>query len=179
MCDTTDNLLARGYQVRREHRLSDAKSLFGEAIDRSRIANDEVLLARSLIGLGQIERDLHDLDAALKHYEDAVRIYRTLDDPLGLAHTIRHLGDILRNRGELGPAAPCYEEALRIYRKRENTPPLDMANAIRGYALLKGEAGDTQAAVLLWREAGALYAQVGVEAGVAESDAQIARMTGA
>jgi tetratricopeptide (TPR) repeat protein len=77
----------------------------------------------------------------------------------------------------LEQAAPHYNEALEIYRSHARTPPLDLANAIRGFALLKGNTGDTEEAKQLWQEARDLYAQVGVEAGVAGADAQIARLT--
>ena len=99
-------------------------------------------------------------------------------DPLRLAHTVRHVGDILREDKQLEPAGPCYREALEIYRAHEDTPPLDLANAIRGYALLKAETGERQDAIALWQEAGELYAQVHVEAGVAESERRVALLMG-
>jgi tetratricopeptide (TPR) repeat protein len=115
---------------------------------------------------------------ALNHYGHAVALRRSLDDPLSLAHTIRHLGDILREHGQPDKAVPCYEEALEIYRKHEQTRPLDLANTIRGYAHLKADTGDAEEATLLWHEAMALYAECGVQAGVAESQSQIAFLMG-
>jgi tetratricopeptide (TPR) repeat protein len=173
----SETLLKRGYQARRENRLAEAKAHFAEAADLSREADERAMLARALTGLGQIESDLHETSAALAHYEDAVAIYRTLGDPLVLAHTVRHVGDILRRQGKLELAAPCYTEALAIYRSQDQTPPLDLANAIRGYALLKEDAGEGEEARKLWQEAGRLYAEVGVEAGVAESQRQITHLT--
>jgi tetratricopeptide (TPR) repeat protein len=87
------------------------------------------------------------------------------------------VGDILRNQGQLELAVPHYQEALAIYRSHPQTPPLDLANAIRGYALLKAGIGDITEAKQLWQEAGRLYAKVGVQAGVTESEAQIAHLT--
>ena len=178
MGDDPETLLKLGYQARREHRLAEAKDLFAEAAGQCRKAGKQALLAQSLTGLGQVERDLQELDAALRHYEDAVQIYRALDEPLALAHTIRHVADIQRNRRQLDLAARCYIEALGIYRENKATPPLDLANALRGYALLNGETGNSEEALLLWREAGHLYAAVGVQAGVDESERQIARLAG-
>jgi tetratricopeptide (TPR) repeat protein len=167
-------LIARGYAARKEHRPRDAKQDFTEAIALSQSTNDRSSLARALAGLGQIERDLHDHPAALRHYEESVAVCRTLDDPLALAHTVRHLADIQRGQGEQELAEPHYAEALQIYRQHENTQPLDLANTLRGYALLKTANYKKQEALTLWREARNLYAQCKVEAGVAECDHQIA-----
>ena len=51
-----------------------------------------------------------------------------------MAHTIRHLGDL-------------YAEQQH----HPSPPPLDLANAIRAYASLKSELGETEAAQALWR----------------------------
>ena len=64
-----------------------------------------------------------------------------------MAHTIRHLGDL-------------YAEQQH----HPSPPPLDLANAIRAYASLKSELGETEAAQALWREAGALYQSEGIAA---------------
>ena len=177
MSGAPEKLLKQGYQARREDRLTAAKAHFAEAIDLCRQADDRAMLARALTGRVQIESDLHETSAALSDYEDAVAIYRTLDDPLVLAHTVRHLGDILREQGKVELADPCFVEALEIYRGRDDFAPLDLANAIRGYALLKASVGEKAEATKLWKEAGALYAAVGVQAGVTESEAQVARLT--
>ena len=177
MQNTPDSLTTLGYQARREERLRDASDLFSEAVRLSREASDQEALARSLTGLGQIERDLGKSSAALRNYEEAASIYRSLSDELRLAHTVRHIGDIHRHDGSLGQAERCYEEALRIYRgHQDETPPLDMANALRGMALLKTTAGETEEAKLLWHKARTLYESEGVQAGVQESDAQLARL---
>lgn len=122
-------------------------------------------------GLGQIERDPGNLGAARQHYEEAVAIYPTQGDPLKLAHTVRHVADILQDQGELDLAEPCYDEALKIYRADQRTPPLDLANAIRGLAILKH--GEAEQAKLLWTEARDLYASAGVQAGAAESSRRL------
>lgn len=57
---------------------------------------------------------------------------------------------------------------LPLYRSHPSPPPLDLANAIRAYASLKSEAGETEAAQALWREAGVLYESEGIAAAVEE-----------
>ena len=178
MSKNPEVLIRLGYEARREKRLENAKQFFAEAVEFCRAAADQEVLARSLTGLGQIERDLKNNAQALQHYEEAASIYRSLPDPLRFAHTIRHAGDILRDQGSLERARPCYEEALTIYRGHPETPDLDLANAIRGFALLVADAGETEQAESLWREVKKLYNAVNVQAGVEESDAQIRRLAG-
>lgn len=132
-------------------------------------------LARALRDLGELERR-SDADAAREHYEEAVAIFREVDDPLRLAHTVRHLGDVHYEAGRAALAEPCFHEALSIYRGHPKTDPLDLANAIRSLAVLKGESEETGEAKSLWQEARDLYVTVGVEPGIAECDARIARL---
>jgi tetratricopeptide (TPR) repeat protein len=169
-------LLMRGHQARRERRMDDAKRIFAEAVEAARQSEDRPWLAQAYTELGRIERDLREVDAATGHYEDAAAIYRGLGEPLRLAHSVRHIGDILREDGRLELARERYREALAIYRAHPETPPLELGNAIRGYALLQGETGERTEALALWREARELYATVSVGAGVDECDQQIARL---
>jgi tetratricopeptide (TPR) repeat protein len=71
---------------------------------------------------------------------------------------------------------PHYNEALEIYRSHVQTPPLDLANALRGFALLQANLGKTEEAKQLWQEARDLYADQDVQAGVDEADRQIAHL---
>ncbi|MDP9120072.1 MAG: hypothetical protein M3O15_01695 [Acidobacteriota bacterium] len=73
-------------------------------------------------------------------------------------------------------AEPCYHEALALYRAHPPTRPLDLANALRGLAVLKDDAGETEAAIPLWQEAHDLYLALDVPPGVAESAARLARL---
>jgi tetratricopeptide (TPR) repeat protein len=107
-------------------------------------------------------------------YKSAVAALRKADDPLRLAHAVRHLGDAYHYAGRVSLADACYVEALSIYRSHESSRPLDLANAIRSFAVLKDEAGAEQEAQRLWQEAHDLYVSVNVPAGIAESAARLA-----
>ena len=188
MSAAIESLLKEGYQARREHRLNDAKTAFAQAVALSKESENQALLAQSVTGLGQIERDLGNIEAALENYRQAAAIYRTLDAPQRLAHTVRHIGDMLRESGQLDAALPCYEEALHIYRSHSETGTLDLANTLRGYALLQSGLGKISQAIDLWKEAGHLYNQVWQEPnspykqsdlapGILESQKQVALLS--
>ena len=104
----------------------------------------------------------------------AVAKARRGDDPLRLAHAVRHLGDAYYYAKQSAQADACYVEALSIYRGHEHPRPLDLANAIRSFAVLKDQIGETEKAQPLWQEAHDLYLAVNVPAGVAESAARLA-----
>jgi tetratricopeptide (TPR) repeat protein len=174
MPDKLDRLLRDATQARREDRQADAERILVEAVEMCRKGESQSDLAKALTSLGQIERDLQHNQAALAYYEEALAIYRAEGDALKVAHTVRHVGDIQRNEGRRELAEPCYREALKIYRSHEQTSPLDLANAIRGLAILIFDAGESEEAKLLWQEARDLYAGVDVAAGVAESNRRLA-----
>jgi tetratricopeptide (TPR) repeat protein len=177
MAEKASDLIQRAQQARRENRLGDAKRDLVEAVKLCR-AGSPAELAKALTGLGQIESDLHNSDAALGHYEEAVAIYRVEGDALTLAHTIRHVADIQRRERRYELAAVSYAEALGLYREHPGVLQLDLANALRGFALLKDEIGNVKERQALWQEARELYAAVDVEAGVAESTRRLERLEG-
>jgi tetratricopeptide (TPR) repeat protein len=173
--DAIANLLAQARQARFENP-ADAKRYLVEAVALARAAKteDRLQLAQALTDLGQIERDTQHTDEALRLYGEAETLYRTAKAWLKLAHTVRHIADICREKGLLKIAEPAYQEALEIYRAHKETLPLDLANTIRGLALLKEALGEKQEAKALWEEAGKLYASANVEAGVKECDRRLA-----
>jgi tetratricopeptide (TPR) repeat protein len=129
-----------------------------------------------LKALGQSERDMGHREVALQLYEEAVAIYRNEDDALALAHTIRHVADIQQDLGYVELAEPHNREALAIYRANQEASRLELANAIRGLAMLTFETGKRDEAKLLWKEAGDLYAAENVEAGIQESSWRLSLM---
>jgi len=173
---TVSNLMQEAIRARRENRLADARRTFADAVTLCRRNGERGELVQALKGLGQVERDLGSAESAVPLYEEAVAICRTEGDTLALAHTVRHLADIHQDRGRRDLAEPYYDEALTLYRNDERTEPLDLANAVRPLAILKESAGQMDDARRLWREARDLYAAAGVEAGLAECEARLARL---
>jgi tetratricopeptide (TPR) repeat protein len=177
MSASSDELIERALQARREHRLDDAKCDLVEAVSICRQIGIKSELARALKGLGQIKRDQHNSETALGHYQEAVDIHRAEGSALQLAHTVRHVADILRELGRVEAAEPYYCEALNVYRGSQEALPLDVANTIRGLAILKQDGGDSEQSRVLWEEARDLYASVHVDAGVKESARRLSQLS--
>lgn len=163
MLPNPEDLISQAREARRKGRLNEAKQLFSQALQLCGEATDAVR-AQALTGLGQIERDSKNNQAALGHYLEAAEVYRSLADPLRLAHTVRHVGDILRSEGRFEEARLRYDEALGSYRQRPERADLDLANTLRGFALLCQSIGETENAKSFWQEAKQLYETAHVEA---------------
>jgi tetratricopeptide (TPR) repeat protein len=165
--DNSTELMSEAWRLRFENP-AEARRLFEKAVEQSRRPGSTRNLIKALKGLGQIARDLHANDLALRLYQEAAGLCRKEADALLLAHTIRHVGDIHQDMKRDDLAAPCYEEALAIYRSHHETSKLDLANAVRPFALLKESAGAISEAKQMWVEARDLYAAASVPEGVKE-----------
>lgn len=161
--------LRRGHLSRRAGRLVEAREQFARAVSISRRGGSKQLLVTALKGVAQIERDRGRPADSVPLYEEAVSLCREIGKRVLLAHTIRHLGDAYQDIEHLEGAAECYREALSLYRKHGGTRRLDLANAVRPFAILKERTGDTSGALELWKEAHLLYSSVKMQAGIDES----------
>lgn len=171
-------MFRRGLLARRVGRHAEARDGFGEAAALARRCGSKQLLVPALKGLAQIERDRGHAAEALPLYEEAVGHCREIGDRVLLAHTLRHLGDVHQDLDQLAQAEACYREALSLYRESGSARPLDLANAVRPYALLKERTGHHAEAHELWTEAHRLYASVNAGAGVEESASHIRKLAG-
>ena len=160
-------LLRSAVATRRAGHTEDALQGLNQAAALCTTGHDyeDALVLREL---GELARDNHNLSAAQTHYEQAVRLLRPSKDRLNLAHTIRHLGDVHAQQQHWPEAEHCFVEALEIYRSHPSPVGLDLANAIRSYALLRGEIGQQEQSRILWAEPALLYEAQGIAAGVQE-----------
>jgi tetratricopeptide (TPR) repeat protein len=173
MGETFPELFARGYQARRENRIADSRAIFITGVRNAAEAGDRPSLAEALCGLGQAERDLGSLDAARHHYAGAATLYRQIGPPARLAYAIRHEADVFLEECRPAEAEPLYLEAESIYRQQGEEYALDLANTLRGLALVAESSGKPDASRSLWQEARELYAKCKVDAGVTECDRKL------
>ncbi|MBV9063857.1 MAG: tetratricopeptide repeat protein [Alphaproteobacteria bacterium] len=171
-------LMEEGRQARRAGKKEEARAAFVRARDAAAAAGDSAGEAEAWCGLAQLAHDSGELASGADLYGRALPLFRGAGASERGAHTVRHIADVQREAGQFEEAERSYAEAMSIYRQNTEVSPLDIANALRGYALLKEAVGDTASARAMWEEAGELYQSFGVEAGVAESNKRIAQMAG-
>lgn len=169
-------LLARYRESRRAGRIEEATRALREAEPLCRTQGRTRDLVEVLKGQAQLARDVDEPAAALAPYAEAVALCRVLDDPLLFAHTVRHLADLYMELDRPDFAGPCFDEALAVYRSHVARDPLDHANAARPAALRAEGEGEIAAAIQLWTEARALYAEANVARGVAECERRLDRL---
>jgi len=114
-------------------------------------------------------------DQARDLYAKAADRARAVGADMALAHALRHVADLDREAGRAEQALLAANEAVALYRASPNATSLDLANALRLAALVREALG--QAAIDLWREAGALYQDADVEAGVEEAQRRLGLAT--
>ena len=125
----------------------------------------------------QARQDRRDgrLREALEGYERAADFARSAHDMGTLAYAQRHVADLQRELGQHHAAESAAAEAVSLYRQHSGSVSLDLANALRVWALAQQSLGQLPEAERSWREARSLYDAVGVLAGVQECDEHIAR----
>ncbi len=171
MGENFQELFARGYRARKENRIADSRAIFIKGVRGAAEEGDRPSLAEALCGLGQAERDIGNLEAARLHYAGAATLYREIGPPQRLAYAIRHEADVFRARGPGRRSRTTLPGSGKTSTgNRVNRPTLDLANTLRGLALVTESSAKPEASRSLWQEARQLYAKCNVSAGVAECD---------
>ncbi|MDX1629753.1 MAG: tetratricopeptide repeat protein [Fulvivirga sp.] len=161
-------LLEQGWIARREDDYHDAQQIATEAYKLCEEHRLKEPFAKVLKFQAQIDHDTDNLRDALTNYEKALDIFRQLKERDREAHTLRHMGDIYRELDELIKAESYYNDALDLYRNNKETNPIDLANTLRGLALIREQKPDESNEIALWEEALELYRDVNIQAGVDE-----------
>lgn len=168
-------LLKQANSARRNNLFEEARQKILSALESARSFSDSELYAKSLNDMARIERDLGNNPSSIAKYKELLRLQEKNANKSGLAHALRHLGDIYLDEGMLDQAENHYLRALDIYRNSHQNVQVDLANAIRGYALLKEQQGKLKEALSLWKEARILYEGNNILSGVEECTTWIER----
>lgn len=131
-----------------------------QALALSRKIGDRDDEARALNNLGDLCRRTGRHEQAVDHYQLALSRYRDLGDPHGQARALNGLGEVARAAGDparaLAAHAEAHQHASKIGQRHEQ------ARADRGLGHAHHDLGDAERARVQWRQALALYEELGV-----------------
>ena len=121
-----------------------------------------------VLGRAREARDAGKADEARTNYALAAKLARAAHAQSRLAFALRHMAEIDRESGFPRQALASAQEAAGIYRLEPESPPLDLANALRVAALSLDDLGRAPEARSVWAEARGFYEQAGVAEGIEE-----------
>ena len=142
-----------------------AQVLHEESLVLSQALRDTAGIARSLQGLGWVDRNRGDYTTARRLSAEALALWREVGDKEGVASTLRLLGLLHDIQGEPERARTLYEESLVLRRELGNKSGI--ADSLR--VLAQGHfhsQGDPLAVRSLLEEGLALYREIGDKSGI-------------
>lgn len=169
------NYLQQAKQFRQDNDYTASMNIINQAYDVC-AKNDYASRGNIYAFLGHMERDQQALHKALLMYNKALGEFRKISDDLKVTHTVRHIADLQQALGQNHIAEENYQMVLTNYRKNEATTNLDLANALRGFALLQEDLGNKSEAKDAWTEARSMYLSANIQAGVAECDGHLVKL---
>jgi len=166
--DAIQELLQEAWDLRVRSRYQQAFACLEKARALCQI-EDYSFLGRIAHIDRQIAADQDHWDLAAEYGWKTIEYYRKASDILKLAHALRHQADIMRKLDCGIEAQALYQKALVIYRKEKKTQTIDLANALRGYALNMIDMGLKEQSREVWQEVAGLYAKINLSDGVNEA----------
>ncbi len=175
--DEIQSLLAQAWKARGLGDYERAKKKVDAAHSQCKVS-DHDLLGRVFHIYMQFEYDQNEFEAALGLARQSLDHYEKGGNPHQLAHSRRHIADLMLHLDRLESAEKEYQQVIQIYRSLANFHEMDLANALRGYALLLEKKNKSIEAVIVWKEARGLYDKYKIAEGVQEADQHLAKLSG-
>lgn len=164
----TKQLLNEAWDKRRSKKYDEALGLVKKAQDLSK-EDDYDSLGRIFHVYMQLEYDQDNFSTALKYCQKSLEYYRKTDDSSKIAHSLRHVADLQREMGQDASSESNYREVIDIYRTISKMNAGNLANALRGFALVLEQRDKITEAISVWEETRELYKKCGIQAGVSEA----------
>jgi len=161
-------LLEKAWARRREEKYEDVESLLTEA--RSLCGEEDYdALGRIYHIYMQIDYDKGHLTKALVLCHQSLAYYKKLGIPERIAHSTRHLADLQCHLGQHVESENNYQKAINMYKESSTLHAGNLANALRGYAIVLENLNKLNEARTTWSEVKTLYQSLGIQAGVDEA----------
>lgn len=165
-------LLEDAWVRRRENNYKEAETLVTKAKELCK-EDDFIFLGRIYHVTMQFEYDRKNYTKALQLCQESLSYYKKSKDLNKIAHSTRHIADLEYHLGNYDNSEEFYKASLKLYRENKNTNSLDMANALRGYAILLEKNKKGLEAIQIWTGAKQYYEASNIKAGINEANKKI------
>ena len=174
MKEEVKSIFNQAWQHRNDGNYKSSRELLNQvlALDSS----DPNVVAQVYAYQGQIERDLESPKKALLLYSKALKEYQSSGNKNGIAYAERHIADIAMELNIHEQAEESFKRALTIYREDESGNAMNIANTVRGYALLQEKTHQYHKSRSLWEEAREIYNRFNIQEGVGECDHHLSNL---
>jgi len=174
MSDNSDikELLEEAWNKRRVGNYDEARQLVKKAQELSK-EDDYNSLGRIFHIYAQLESDHDNYRKALEFYQQSLGFYKKANNSDKIAHSSRHIADLQRTLGNDADSETNYTEAIGIYRANSQTKTGDLANALRGYALVLEKRSKISEAKTAWEATKKLYQACNLQAGIDEANRKL------
>lgn len=150
----------------------DPRDYGGEALQIYEELGDLVGQGNVWNNMGMAAYYRGDWDSALEAWERSREARTRAGDAAGAATSINNLGEVFSDRGDLDRAEDMFRDSLRAYQAAGF--PTGVALATSNLGRVESRRGQRQKAVGLLEEARSLFAELGAQAFVAETQYRIA-----
>ena len=165
-------LLDEAWDKRRVQKYEEALQLTEEAQNLCEEGNFD-FLGRIFHIYMQVERDQSNMTEALEYCKQSLEYYTKAGNKPGIAHSTRHMADLQQDLGLNAEAEQNYRKSINLYKNNPQTNEADLANTLRGMALVLEKNGNIKEAAATWKQAKELYVSCSIKQGVKEAEAKI------
>lgn len=165
-------LLTEAWKLRGEGDYEASKQRLAQAEELCQ-SNDFDILGRISHIYMQHAYDQNNIFVALEFNQKSIDYYTKAKNLDKMAHSIRHRADLLAAQNELNEAYISYSKSIELYRSNSDTKDGDLANALRGYALILEEMGTVDNALSIWVEIRQIYTTHNLTEGMEEAESKI------
>lgn len=175
MNSNISRLLGEAWSKRSEGKYEDVASLLTEAREQCEV-DDYDALGRIFHVYMQVDYDKGNLSKALELCQQSLAYYQKSGIIERIAHSTRHLADLQCHLGLHAESESNYLKAIKMYKKSPNLHAGNLANALRGFAIVLENLNKRNEAQATWSEVKTLYQSLGIQAGVDEASQKIAAL---
>lgn len=169
-------LLREAWVKRGEKRYDDAQALVKEA--QGLCKKDDYNSLGSIFHVyRQLESDQGNYLKAVELNQESLNYFKKGNNMQGITHAMRHLADLQCQIGKLADAEGNYREVIDIYRDNPSTHAGNLANGLRGFAVLLEKRGKIKESITVWKETKELYSSIHLQEGVDEAKNKIASLS--